>query len=115
VYAIDLVIRSHDRCRVAAPCREHERQEIDLPQRTWSDNGIHRHSLMFLIVANKVLDSSAYVLVLEAIDVACCKHAGQERVLGVRLESSTAQWPSLDVNRWPEDNMGSLCSSLIAE
>jgi hypothetical protein len=31
---------------------------------------------MFLIVANKVLDSSAYVFILETIDVACCKHAG---------------------------------------
>ena len=76
MYAVDSVVGSHDRFWVAEPCREHERQEIDFSQRTLSNDGIDCHAFMFLIVTNKMLDSSAYMFILEPIDVACCKLAG---------------------------------------
>ena len=76
VFAVDSVVGSHDRFWVAEPRREHERQEIDFSQRTLSNDGIDCHTFMFLIVTNKMLDSSAYMFILEPIDVACCKLAG---------------------------------------
>lgn len=52
---IDLVVSGHETDGMTDPDSLLERNEVDLAQRPLGDNGVDRHSLMLLVVANKVL------------------------------------------------------------
>lgn len=82
----------HEAPRLSVLLRELERLEIDLAQSAFRDANVDAHSLVFLVVADKVLDSCADSISLQTLDVRRCKVAGQERVLRERLVGLVTRW-----------------------
>ena len=77
---VDLVVRRHYRRRLCFLDAKHERHQIDLAQGSISHNAIDSHTLMLLIVADKVFRGSKDVFVLDSIAIFSTECTGQEGI-----------------------------------
>ena len=84
---IDPAIRSHKRPRLGILLRQHERHQVNLTQRAWRHLNINGEPLVFLVVADKVLDGCADAVGLKALDVCRCQMAREVRVFREGFES----------------------------
>lgn len=111
---VDLVIGSHDTCRAADSHRELEGKHIDFAQRTVRDDTIHGHPLVLLVITNEMLQGGCDALVLHGLAKMACQGTGKNSIFGERLESSSAQWRSLDVNGGTQDDVRAFGDGFLA-
>ena len=78
--SIDLVVRSHYRCRSCFLDAKHERHQVDLAQGSIGYDAINSHTLMLLIIADKVFWSSQDVFVLDSIAIFSTEGARQKGI-----------------------------------
>ena len=101
---IDAVVGAHDRPRLAFDDCLFERCEIEFTQGTFVDDGVDRHTPVFLIVGSEVLERGSNPRRLHALDIAGGEGTRQEWVFGEVFEIAAAEWRSLDVDARPEDD-----------
>ena len=106
VGTVQLVVAGHVRPGFCELLSDLEWAEVDLPQRSLGNNRVFAHTLVLLVVGDKVLDRSRDALGLETVHI---RSGNQTRVRGVfreRLEGSTTNGRTLDVDRWREEADG---------
>jgi len=69
VGSVDFVVGCHVCPRFTEFLGNLERSKVNFPKSSLRDDGIFTHSLVFLIVPDKVLDGSTDSLTLETVDV----------------------------------------------
>ena len=77
---IDLVVRSHYRRRSCFLNAEHEWHQIDLAQGSIGHDAIDSHTLMLLIIADKMLWGSNDVFVMDSSAIFSTEGTGQEGI-----------------------------------
>lgn len=98
VGAVDLVVRGHVCPGLAELLGDLERTEVDLSESSLRDDRVLAHSLVLLVVTDKVLDGGTDALALQTVDVGGSDRTGKRGVFGKGLESSTTKRRSLDVD-----------------
>ena len=83
VSSVHLVVSRHNRPRSRVPNRQLERKTIDLPQRTLRHDSIDFIPLMFLIIADEMLERRRNTFALQAVDESCREDSREDRVLTV--------------------------------
>lgn len=78
--SVDFIISGHHRGRPCNFYRKHKRQEVDLSERSISNNAIDSHSFVLLVVADEMLRRSNDILLLNAIAIFSCERTGEMRV-----------------------------------
>jgi len=106
VGTVDLVVGSHVCPWFTEFLGDLERSKVNFPKSSLGDDGIFTHSLVFLIVSDKVLDGSTDSLALETVDVGSSDLTGQSGVFGEGLESSSTKRRSLDIDGWSQEADG---------
>ena len=113
--SIDLIVSRHDGTGLSCFDSDHEWQQVDLAESTIGDHRAHSHTLVFLVVTDKVLETGNNVLFLDSIAVCAGEYTREQRVLGVRLEASATERTSLDVDCRSKDDMGAFGFRLVGE
>lgn len=115
MHVVDFVVSSHDTPRSSSFDSNHEWHQVDLPQSAVSDDGADSHTLMLLVIADKVFETCCNVFFLNAVAVRASQNTREQGIFGVRLKSTATQWATLDVDRGTENDVGALCFCLIRE
>ena len=102
VYAVDLVVGAHNGLGLGFFDRCFKGWQIDFPQRSLGHLRGYAHPGSLLVIGRVVLDGSADVMALHAVDIGCRHFACQIRVFAHVLEVSAAQRAPLDADRRPQ-------------
>ena len=113
--SLHLVVSAHDGPRLRLFHRRLESCQIDLPQRSLIDYGIHAHAVSLLIIHGEMLQAGTHTHTLHTIDMAFCHMPRQIGILGEILEVPAAQRASLDVISGSEQNAYFLRLALLAQ
>ena len=112
---VDVVVGRHHRPRVGLVDRDLERQQVELAQGGLVDHAVHGVPLGLGLVGDEVLQAGADAAALQPADVRRGELAGQQRVLGVRLEEPAAQRRAVQVDGRAEHDVDLLGHRLLGE
>ncbi len=84
--AVDAVVRTHDRARLADLVGQLERQQVRLPRRLIADLDVDGETVGLLVVEGIVLQGRDDIVRLNALDLVAIDGAGQQRVLAAIFE-----------------------------
>jgi hypothetical protein len=76
-----------------------EWSKVNLSKSSLGNDRVFSHSLVLLVVTDKVLNGSTDALPLKSVDVRCSDQTGKSGVFRKGFESSTSEGRSLDIDR----------------
>lgn len=113
--AVDVVVGGHHRPRVGFADRDLERQQVQLAERGLVDDTVHGVAVGLGLVGDQVLEAGADAAVLHPAHAGSCEAAGEQRVLGVRLEEPPAERRAVQVDGRAEHHVDLLGHRLLGE
>ena len=90
VCTVDPVVSGHVAVRFRVLLCNHERHQVDFSKRSFRQDAVDGLSLVFLVVANIMLDGSSDTGRLNAVNGRCTHSTGKVRIFAEALESSTS-------------------------
>ena len=95
---IDCIVGGHDRPWLCFFYNDLETFQIDLAKCTLGNTGIAVLSVGLFVICCKMLHRSCNVLGLDTFYHSCAHLSGNQRILGIVLEVSSAKWVSVDIH-----------------
>ena len=114
MFAIDIVVGSHDGPRLTLFHGNLKCLQVQLTKGTWSGTGIRLLTQCFCLISGKVLDTGSYTVILYATDIGSSQFSGKEGVLGHIFLVTATQCGTLQVDGWTQDDIQTPLFHLIA-
>ena len=115
IFPIQQVIGRHDGPWLRLPHGNLESLEVEFPKRTLSHHIVHPLTVGLLRICSIMLDGSAHAIALHASHIGSSYLTGNQRVLGVVLEVTAAEWRTVQVHTRCQQHIHAIFQHLIAD